>query len=116
MAITDEALWAAEKRLWLEGAESYDTLVAPDSLMVFPGIGAMDGASALRALAEAPRWSRADFADKRIARFGKQVAVLAYTATGRREGAGEYHCHCTSTHCSADDAWQLIQHQQTVSN
>ncbi len=116
MAITDDNLWHAEERLWLEASDAYDELVAPDCLMVFPGIGTLDRESAMRALADAPRWDSVEMSDRRLARFGKDIAVLAYRAAGRRGADPAYACFSSSTYRGGDSGWHLIQHQQTVSD
>ncbi|RXZ66074.1 nuclear transport factor 2 family protein [Pelagerythrobacter rhizovicinus] len=116
MAITDDNLWQAERRLWMEGAAAYDELVAPDCVMVFPGIGTMDRAGAIAGIENAPRWQELDISETRLVRFGKDVAVLAYRAEARRGDDPAYTCHCSSTYRGADAGWHLIQHQQTVTD
>lgn len=114
MAITDDNLWVAERRLWTEGAESYDELVAADCLMVFPGTGMLGRGGAMAAQRGQSPWTTVDMADMTVARFGKDVAVLAYRASATRENGETFSCHCTSTYRGADAGWHLIQHQQTV--
>jgi hypothetical protein len=116
LAITDDNLWHAERRLWTEGAEAYSELVAPDCVMVFPGMGAVDRTGAIAGLENAPRWRELDVSETRVARFGKDIAVLAYRAEATRGDDETYTCHCSSTYRGADAGWHLIQHQQTVTD
>lgn len=108
----DDSVWAAERRLWLEGAEAFEALLHPECLMAFPGMGVMRAAEVMESLKQAPRFSSVEMTDQMIGRAGDAI-VLAYTAQGRREGAAPYRCHCTTTYTRAGDGLRLVQHQQT---
>ncbi|RPF70341.1 DUF4440 domain-containing protein [Aurantiacibacter spongiae] len=113
MAITDEALWDMEKRLWTAPVDECEDSVADECLMVFGQAGILDRDFALAGMRAAPRWASLEMLDRKLARPGKTVAVLAYRACASREGAANHDVLCTSTYRGADDGWKLVQHQQT---
>ena len=52
MAFSDEAVWQAERSLWLEGNSTYQALVEPDAVVAVPGVGLMTGAEAIEGTSE----------------------------------------------------------------
>lgn len=112
----DAAAWALEERLWLEGAGVYDTLLDPECLMAFPGMGVMRAANVLDSLKGAPRWSSVEMTSRMVGRPSDAVLVLGYAADGCREGAPPYRCLCTSTYRRDEADWKLVQHQQTLAS
>ena len=113
MAITDEALWQMEERLWTAPVADCEDDIGDDCLMVLPQEGVMTRDFAVAAMRGAPRWDAVDIGERHVARAGKDVAVLGYRATGTRTGSPEYLAYCSSTYRGADDGWKLVQHQQT---
>ncbi|MGB3166397.1 MAG: DUF4440 domain-containing protein [Alteraurantiacibacter sp.] len=114
MAITDEAVWQAEERLWTDGGPAYPGLVHPDALFALPRTGIMTGAEATQAMAGNPGWRSVVMTDKALTRIGKTVIVIAYRGDGVRPDESTYSAHCASTYHAANEDWQLIQHSQTV--
>lgn len=108
--MTDDDLWALERGFWLGGPEAYGDALHPACLMAFPDpAGLMAGPAIVESLKHGPRWTDVAMDDRRLARPSADVAVLAYTATGRREGAEPYQAYCMSTYV----AGRLVQHQHT---
>ena len=116
MAITDEALWDMEERLWTGSVDECAALFDEDCLMVFGETGILERDFALAAMRAAPRWASVLMSEKTIARPGKTTAVLAYRARAARDGAEPYNAYCSSTWRGADQGWKMIQHQQTKAN
>ena len=114
MAITDEAVWHAEKRLWLDGGDAYPELVSPDALVVTPGAGIMTGAEATEAMAGRDGWQSVDMSEQALVRSDKNAIVIAYRGDGMRADGSKYSAYCTSTYHAVGGEWQLIQHSQTV--
>lgn len=110
----DRAAWRLEERFWLEGSTVYDTLLDPECLMAFPGMGVMRAADVLDSLKSASRWASVAMTDRTIGRPGDAVLVLGYKAAGRRDGAEPYTAFCTSTYRRDEGTWKLVQHQQTL--
>ncbi len=111
--MTDEQFWQAEERFWLD-ADVYDTMLDAQCLMVFPGLGLMQGAQAIRdSLRNAPRWSGVAMSERIVVRAGEQVVVLGYRAEGRRGDAEPYVAWCSSTYRRDGARWLLVQHQHT---
>ena len=110
----EHQLWALERSLWLGGPEVYERTLDPDCLAALPGVGILTAATAiLKSLEEAPRWDEVEMAERHLAQPTDGVAVLAYHAVGRRQGAEPYDTLCTSTYRRDGAGWRLIQHQQT---
>lgn len=108
-----EDLWTLEHRFWLEGAPLYRERLTTDSAMVFAGMGIMDRAAIIESIANGPRWRDVTLADRHdIRRNG--LAILAYSATARREDGEPYRALCSSTYIDQNDTWMLVFHQQTA--
>lgn len=105
-------LWDLERRFWLAGSEHYRQVMDPACVMVFP-MGVLAGDEILPSLESAPRWAEVEMAERRLSRPADELAVLAYRASGRREGAAAYEAWCSSTYRRQGSGWRLIQHQQT---
>lgn len=110
----EQAIWAFEKRLWLEGSSVYDDLLDPACLMAFPGMGVMQATDVVDSVKQAPRWASVEMTGRSVGRASDSVIVLGYTAEGKRDGAEPYRCFCTSTYRADGERWKLVQHQQTV--
>ncbi|MCA1491710.1 DUF4440 domain-containing protein [Sinorhizobium alkalisoli] len=109
----DDEAWELERRLWLEGAGAYQSLVADECLMAFQPVGILAGSEIVRALDGASRWQDVTMTERRIARPTEAIIVLAYRAQGRRDVDSPYTAHCTSTYAQIGAEWRLVQHQQT---
>lgn len=108
--MTDIDLWATEQSLWVGGAEAYDAVLDFGCLMAFPSpAGIMVGPVIAESLRHAPRWEGVIMEQRHLERPAEDVAVLAYAAFARREGAEPYRAYCTSTYVRG----RLVQHQQT---
>lgn len=110
----EDVAWRLEERFWLEGTTVYDTLLDPECLMAFPGMGVMRAAELLDSLKGAKRWTSIEMTERALGRPGDAVLVLGYTALGRRDGAAPYLAFCTSTYRRDQGMWKLVQHQQTL--
>jgi len=110
----DDELWSLERALWTGGADHFESLQSEHAIMAFPPpVGIISGSAISDSLRHAPRWTSVEMEDCVLTRPADNVAVLAYRATGRREGEKPYIAICSSVlHCS-DGNWQTIQHQQT---
>lgn len=105
--------WKTERSFWLDGPEVCASHLAEAACMVFPApVGIMTGSAITEALADAPRWSDVEFESENET-VAKNIVVLAYKATGQREGDAPYSAFCSSTYVREGDAWKLLSHQQT---
>ncbi|RJY08536.1 DUF4440 domain-containing protein [Aurantiacibacter aquimixticola] len=116
MAITDEALWEMEERLWTAPVDDCAAIIAEDALLVFPEAGVLDRDFAVAGMRSAPRWDAVEMTERHVSRPGKTNTVLAYRARGVRGADEPYQAYCSSTWRGADEGWTLIQHQQTKAN
>ncbi len=106
-------LWEMEESFWLDGPDFYERSMAPDPRMVFPApAGILAGEEILEGLRQAPRWKSVGFQDRTETIFGDTV-VIAYRATGERDGEAPYIALCSTTYVRDDGKWALLAHQQT---
>lgn len=111
--MTFESLWDTERRFWLDGPDFYDKTMLPHARMVFPlPVGILHGGAIVAGLRQGPRWQSVDMQERSETASGDTV-VLAYRATGTRQGAGPYAALCSSTYVKLADGWKLLFHQQT---
>ena len=112
--MADEAIWAAERALWTEGADRFRETLASDCVMAFAEpVGILQGRETIIATLEhAPRWRSVAMTDTRTA-VSDAVVVLAYRALALRDGSPDYRALCTSTYSRAPTGLRLLQHQQT---
>lgn len=108
-----EKLWEMERSFWLDGPDFYESSMASDARMVFPmPVGILAGGEIVEGLRQGPRWKSVDFDDKTATHSGETV-VLAYKATGKRDGDEPYAALCGSTYVREVGEWRLLAHQQT---
>lgn len=106
-------LWEMEEGFWLDGPEFYENSMASNARMVFPApVGILAGQEIIDGLRQAPRWNSVDFHHQTETELG-DTAVLAYEASGQRDGEEEYRSLCASTYVRSDGKWYLLCHQQT---
>lgn len=105
-------LWDLERRFWLRGPEHFARALDPDGVMVFP-FGVLRGAAITASLEGAPRWASVEIGERTLAQPTGELAVLAYRASGRRDGEAPYEAWCSSTYRRDGPGWRLVQHQQT---
>lgn len=110
--VTD--FWRIEERFWLAGEEFFRQRLDAECMMVFPEpVGILAGNAILETLKDAPRWDSVQMGDRRTA-LTDDLAILAYSAEGRRDGKQRYRALCSSTYARRGGGdWRLIQHQQT---
>ena len=110
-------LEALERKGWQalsgpDGADTYEELLADDSLMVFPGM-TMDKATAVAGIREAEPWQTWAMDEVRVRELGDDAAVITYLATAQRADTPVYRAYMSSTYARRDGQWQLILHQQS---
>lgn len=112
----DDRVWNFEKALWTGDAEHYRACIDDSCLMALPAEPFLfDGAAAIRAVQETPRWSDVEISDGSIARPQEALIVINYHARASRDGGAPYEAYCTSTLRRLEhEEWRVIQHQQTV--
>lgn len=106
-------LWEMEESFWLDGSKFYENSMASVARMVFPSpVGILEGDQIVEGLREGPRWNSVDFENVSEAHLG-DAAVLAYQATGKRNGDDPYSALCSSVYVRRNGNWVLLAHQQT---
>lgn len=107
-----DTLIEIETRFWTHGPDYHDEHMADDALMVFPGVGLMDRAASLEAVAGGQRWSSVEIRDAVLTRLTDDAAVLAYGARASR-GEEAYTSLVSSAYVRRDGRWRLAVHQQS---
>jgi len=106
-------LWEMEEGFWMDGPEFYENSMASNARMVFPApVGILAGPEIIEGLRQAPRWNSVEFDHQTETELG-DTAVLAYEASGHRDGAEDYRALCASTYVCSNGKWLLLSHQQT---
>ena len=105
-----------ERRGWdalcgAHGRAYYRALMAPDGIMVFPGMR-LDRDAAIEAIPDGPSWTSYELRDEDVHRPSPDTAVVAYHAVARRDGS-MYEAEATSTYVLQDGRWWLALHQQS---
>lgn len=109
----DQDIWQREESFWLDGVAFYRDNMAAEAQMVFADpVGILKGDEILDGLKAAPRWAAVEFADQTEQTLG-DTRVLAYRATGSRDGAEPYSALCSTTYVRREGKWILLSHQQT---
>lgn len=109
----DARVWEFEKSLWTGDAAHYADLIDAHAVMALPATPFLfDGAAAVRAVADTPRWEKAEFSNGRIMRPQDGLIAIAYQMRASR-GDDHYMAYCTSTYRRlGHDNWQVVQHSQ----
>ena len=109
-----DRLIALERQFWSSGSSFYETHLADDCVMVFPGGGVLSRDAAIAGLAGAPRWRDVQMDDVRVLTPAQDIAVLVYAAAARREDHEPvYRVIASSTYVRRSGEWRLAFHQQT---
>lgn len=112
----DARVWEFEERLWTGDADHYRRCVSEHVLMALPAEPFLfDGAAAIAAVQDTPRWGEVAFTGRHVTRPEEGVIVIAYHARATRGGSAPYEAYCTSTiQRIAHEDWRVIQHSQTL--
>ena len=107
-------LWDLERSFWIDGPETYESHLAPDSLMILPPpAGVLGRAATIDAIRSSARWATVTFLDKHLIHANADAAVLVYVALADRGGPeSAYSAQCSSTYVRSGEGWQLVAHQQ----
>jgi hypothetical protein len=116
---TRDDLLELERRAWealATGGEAaathYDTVLAPDVLMLLPGgLVIDDRRKVVESMRGAP-WDEFRLTDERVLELDENTAVVAYRATARR-GEHDYEALFNSTYVRREGRWRVALHQQT---
>ena len=93
------------------GATFYETVMADDGVMVFPGM-VMDRATSLETIRSVMPWSRFDLHDVSVV-GDSHIGLITYRATAKRGDAPEYEAMMSSVYVRRNGEWRLLLHQQS---
>ena len=104
-----------ERRLWLDGPSAFETVMAPDCVMVFPEpVGILDRSDVLASLDRFARWDSVELDSPEWRQPAPNVALLSYQARAKR-GESPYNALCSSAYILEGRAWLIVLHQHTIS-
>ncbi|PRY00963.1 DUF4440 domain-containing protein [Allonocardiopsis opalescens] len=96
------------------GAYYYDAELTDDAVMVLPfGVGVLERAESIAAMAAAPPWSAYAIERARALPLGPDGGLLVYAVAAERKGQPPYSAEITSGYRRTADGWRLAFHQQT---
>ena len=120
MAVPTDDLLALERASWEALSESgraatefYDTRLADDVLMLFPGGMVIDDRDTVVQSMDQADWDSFELTDERVLPLGDDAAVVAYRVHARKGDGSDYDALLNSTYVRVGDDWRLALHQQT---
>lgn len=112
--MSDDDLMEMERRFWLEGGDFFAENADEATIWILPkDHGIVDHATARELIDKEGRWDSVEFGEVRRNDLGDGVSVIAYEATGTKDGAeGEvvYRAQCTTIYRGKT----LVHHHQTA--
>ena len=105
-----EALSSSE-----EGAaqQFYNSLLAEDAVMVFPGGMLIQGKENILGSFGAQPWQSFRLEEPQALMLSENAGVVIYRVTAQREGSDPYDALISSVYAKRDGRWKLSLHQQT---
>jgi hypothetical protein len=98
--------------------EFYEANYTTDAVLIFPGLGKLDRATAVAAIRDENRlrhrWAEVAFDDVTTMELTSEVVLLTYTARARwnyQDTASTV--LCSTIYVLADGGWRVALHQQT---
>jgi Domain of unknown function (DUF4440) len=108
-----------EKKLWTNDPDFYHETYLSDAVLIFPGVGRLDRATAVAAIREENKagrhWAEVHFDEVLTRDLGEGVVLLSYTARARwnhEKVAGMVLCATVDRRESG--RWRVALHQQTL--
>ncbi len=92
----------------------YAAILLENAVMLFPGGLRIAGKANILASFGAQPWKSFKLENLQVAQLGKDVVVLTYEVTARREEQEPYHALISSLYLGVEGAWKLGLHQHTL--
>jgi hypothetical protein len=109
-----------EKKFWTNDPEFYEANYVADAVLIFPGVGRLDRATAVEAIRgenrRGHRWAEVAFDNIASVELTPVVVLLTYTARARwnyQDTASTV--LCSTVYVLHDGRWRVALHQQTES-
>jgi hypothetical protein len=109
----EEQSWNALSTGGGAAKEFYDSLLADDAVMVFPGGMLIEGKENILGSIDSQPWQWFRLDRQRLVWLSKNAAILLYRATAQREGIAPYAALVSSSYALRAGKWKLVVHQQT---
>jgi Domain of unknown function (DUF4440) len=107
-----------EKKFWTNDQEFYEANYTVDAVLIFPGVGKLDRASAIAAIRDenrrGHRWAEVALDDVATVELTAEVVLLTYSARARwnyQETASTV--VCSTVYVLNDGQWRVALYQQT---
>ncbi len=91
----------------------YDSLLAEEAVMLFPGGMLVKGKEAILASIDSQPWHSFELSEVQVIGVNEGVKVIIYKVAAQHEGNHVYEALISSTYVWREDSWKLILHQQT---
>ncbi|MDN4475388.1 nuclear transport factor 2 family protein [Demequina sp. SYSU T00192] len=109
-----------ERQAWeeLSGGDPrtfFESVLAPEAVMVVPDVGVLERAEAIDSMATSQPWDLHTLDDMRVIAPREDVAVVVYRARAIRWD-DQHVLHITSAYALLDGGWRLLAHQQTAAS
>ena len=91
----------------------YDSLLAEDAIMVFPGGMLLEGKAHILGAIDSQPWASFRLDRQRVIWLADNAAVVVYEVTAQRKGAAPYIALISSSYALREGQWKLVLHQQT---
>jgi hypothetical protein len=108
----ERAAWEALATSGDDAAEFYETVLAPQVVMLLPGGMVLDDRHQVIDSMRGAPWTSFELSDERVLELTADSAVVAYRATASR-GDHQYTALFNSTYVREARTWRLALHQQT---
>jgi hypothetical protein len=107
-----------EKKFWTNDPQFYEANYTADAVLIFPGVGKLERATAVAAIRDenrrGHRWAEVAFDDIATVELTPEVVLLTYSARARwnyQDTASTV--LCSTVYLRNDGQWHVALHQQT---
>lgn len=114
-----EQLVEIERQLWTNDPAFYEQAYLPEAVLIFPGVGKIDRATAVDAIRDENRqgrhWAEVAFDDVAILTLDNATELLTYSASARwNYEPSASRTICATIYVKRQGKWRVAFHQQTA--
>ena len=106
--------WQALSSTEDKAKKFYNSLLADNAVMVFPGDTMLKGKKQILKFIGVQPWKSFKIEEPLTISLSKDAEVVIYKVTAQRDGSTPYIALVSSTYTFRNEAWKLIFHQQTL--
>ena len=102
-----------ERRFWTEGPDFYRNNLAEECLVAFEEMSGLMKKEQIAETVQESRWKELEISAKGLVEPSRDVAILCYEASAKRQNGEPYAALVSSGYVRRRGAWKLAFHQQT---